>query len=76
MKTTAILTACSLLTMPATAIDIDKTGRVWTLTESEHANCAAEGDCHVLTGNALARMQLLAYKAGAEAMAKQCGSRT
>lgn len=76
MKSIAILTACSLLMMPAAAIDIDTTGRTWTLSEQEAANCAAEGDCHVVTGNAIVRLQLQAYKAGAEAMAKQRGSRT
>lgn len=68
MKSTAILTACSLLAMPAAAIEI--TGGTWTLTPAELEQCAAVSRDFVrLTAEQ-------AFRAGLEHQAKQCGSRT
>lgn len=73
MRKIAALVAMSLLTLPSAGIEVN--GRVWTLSEQEAAQCAAEGDCHVVTGNALAQLQYQAYRLGMEHQAKNCGGR-
>lgn len=73
MRKAAALIAASLIAMPTAGIEVE--GRVWKLSEEEAATCAAEGDCHVFTGTALANLQLKAYRIGYEQAAKNCGTR-
>lgn len=74
MRHITALIAASLIAMPSAGIEVQ--GRVWTLSEEEAAQRAAEGDCHVVTGTALAQIQYQAFRMGMEHQAKQCGSRT
>ena len=69
MKRAALLLlAC--LTLPAPAIEIE--GRVWTLTESEEARCAAGGGCVVVTRARLRE----AIEEVAREFAGSCGNRS